>query len=591
MTVTVLVDLAVDALTALAAPCVFLLRFRLQKSKDGSVEKTILDNVWGSAMPGETTAIMGASGAGKTSLFNILAGRARSRGRLDIAASLTLGGSVVNSHDSQIRSLFAFVAQEDSLHAPSTPRQALWFSARLRLPKSTTNQQVRDLVDASIADLGLTACADTIIGGGLQKGISGGEKRRVSIGVELVSNPHIIFLDEPTSGLDSFAAKQVMGLLDKVASAGNTVLFTIHQPSSDIFASFDKLILLNKGRLMYMGKTSEVPADFEKMSLPCPSNYNPADWVIDAAQLYSIEDLETKGFFPQDARAVVTSTKEFVVPETSHVSMMTELSLLLSREKIALVKSPLPMIINVCLTGFLALVFGVIFLGIGTSDRENSLVVQAVLGALVNILISTMMGQSQTALTIFSSERPLFLREYSTHHYGILPYFLSHLATEALQCFAAVMVQTIIVYYMIGFQMTFLQFFVISYTLAMTSTAVSVLLGSIFTDPKSAQALFTLVVVPQFYFSGVFISTNLIPSWVAWAQYLCSLKYAAGLGYIYEFSNCEPGVASENCQNVLDQNNVEKNDTWWYWVALVTLFSGFRGVALMVLRNKGRDFS
>jgi ABC-type multidrug transport system ATPase subunit/ABC-type polysaccharide/polyol phosphate export permease len=551
-------------------------------------------------MPGETTAIMGASGAGKTSLFNILAGRVRSRGPINITASLTLDGRIIHDNNATtttttaaIRSLFAFVAQDNSLHAPSTPRQALWFSARLRLPKSTTDQQVKDVVDATIIDLGLTACADTIIGGGLTKGISGGEMRRVSIGVELVANPHILFLDEPTSGLDSFAAKQVMGLLDKVAKAGNTVLFTIHQPSSDVFASFDKLILLNQGRLMYMGKTADVPADFEKMALPCPNNYNPADWVIDAAQLCSIEDLETKGFFPKDTRAVVASTNKelFVVPKTSHVSMMTELSLLLSREKIALLKSPLPMIINVCITGFLALVFGVIFLGIGKSDRENSLVVQAVLGSMVNILISTMMGQSQTALTIFSSERPLFLREYSTNHYGIVPYFLSHLATEALQCLVAVMVQTVIVYYMIGFQMTFVQFFIISYALAMTSTAVSVWLGSIFTESKSAEALFTLVVVPQFYFSGVFIATNLIPPWVAWGQYLCSLKYAAGLGYLYEFSNCEPGLATVNCQNVMIQNNIKTKDEWWHWVALLTLFCGFRGAALMVLRKKGRDFS
>ena len=214
-------------------------------------------------MPGETTAIMGASGAGKSSLFHILAGRTKSRGHIRVRAELTLGQCHVDP--SKIRSLFAFVAQDDSLHAPSTPREALRFSARLRLPTTTTNQQVEELVDAYIADLGLMSCADTMIGGGLQKGISGGEKRRVSIGVELVSNPPIIFLDEPTSGLDSFAAKQVMGLLDKVALAGNTVLFTIHQPSSHVFSSFDKLMLLNKGRLMYTGKVVDVPADFDRL--------------------------------------------------------------------------------------------------------------------------------------------------------------------------------------------------------------------------------------------------------------------------------------------------------------------------------------
>jgi len=574
------------------------------KSKDGSVvEKAILTNVWGSAKPGETTAIMGASGAGKTSLFLILAGRTKSHGRMVIsdASSISLGDSAITP--STVRSSFAFCSQDDSLHAPSTPRQSLYFSAKLRLPKTTTEIELNELVDDFITQLGLTLCADTMIGGPLQKGISGGEKRRVSIGVELVANPSIIFCDEPTSGLDSFAAKQVMGLLKTVALAGNTVLFTIHQPSSNLFSSFDRLLLLHQGKVMYTGRTMDVPADFARLGYPCPTTYNPADWVVDVAQLGTMDELESHGFFPKkqndmsvavvmdEPKSIKEGTRS-VDPsnENNHVSTWTELVLLVKREYTSVTKSPMPMIINVSLTGFLAVVFGVIFFGIGKEDRSNALVVQGVLGALVNIMISTMMGQSQTALTMFSSERPLFLREYSTNHYSILPYFLSHLATEALNCLVAIMIQSIIVYYMIGFQMTFFQFFTITFTLAMTSTAVSVWLGAIFSNPKSAQALFTLVVVPQFYFSGVFVSTNLIPVWVRWAQYLCSLKYAAGLGYIYEFTNCAPGQASINCSNVLAQNNVNESDVWWYWLALLVLLFMFRFAALIVLRRKGRDF-
>mmetsp|Transcript_12642 Transcript_12642/g.29344 ORF Transcript_12642/g.29344 Transcript_12642/m.29344 type:complete len:251 (+) Transcript_12642:376-1128(+) len=244
-------------------------------------------------------------------------------------------------------------------------------------------------------------------------------------------------------------------------------------------------------------------------------------------------------------------------------------------------------------------------------------VVQAQLGAVVNILISTMMGQSQTALVIFSSERSLFLREYSTNHYSIVTYFLSHLMTEALQALSAVLVQVwalgfleklsinclvpylpvrstvkqaLIVYWMIGFQMYFLEFLAITYCLSMTSTAVSVLLGAMVSDIKSASALFTLVVVPQFYFSGVFIATNLIPIWVRWAQYTTSLKYAAGLAFIYEFGNCGDAVSQANCDDVLAQNGVSTDDLWWYWLALAALFVSFRGMALYVLHRKGKDF-
>lgn len=220
------------------------------------------------------------AGAGKTSLFNVLAGRASSNGRIVISSNIRLGNSVIDPTQPSIRNMFAFVAQEDSLHTPSTPRQALTFSARLRLPKSTTNKQIDDLVNVYIDELGLKSAADTLIGGGLRKGISGGEKRRVSIGVELISEPSIIFLDEPTSGLDSFAARQVMSLLQKVADAGNIVLFTIHQPSSDVFASFDRLVLLNRGRLMYQGLIKDINDDFERNGYPVPKNYNPADWLL-----------------------------------------------------------------------------------------------------------------------------------------------------------------------------------------------------------------------------------------------------------------------------------------------------------------------
>lgn len=302
-------------------------------------------------------------------------------------------------------------------------------------------------------------------------------------------------------------------------------------------------------------------------------------------------DLDRKGFFPEDSRQENKELEAVKVPTRDHATFWTQLVMLVGREKIGLLKNPAPMIINACITGFLSVVFGVIFFRIGESDRSIPAVVQGQLGALINVNIATMMGQAQTALVVFSSERPLFLREYSTDHYSILPYFLSHLATEALQAVVAMLVQAFIVYFMIGFQQTFFQFFFVTFTLAMTSTAVAVLLGSFFSDSKNAESLFTLVVVPQMYFSGVFISINLIPSWVRWAQYLCSLTYASRLAFAYEFNDCEPGLATVNCDGVLNSNGVSRDDVWWYWLALLGLFVSFRMIALFVLRKKGNDFS
>ena len=176
--------------------------------------------------------------------------------------------------------MIAFVAQDDSLQVTSTPREAIYFSAKLRLARSTPDSQLEKLTTRMITELGLTTCADTIVGGALIKGISGGERKRTSVGVELVVKPALVFLDEPTSGLDSFSAVQLCQVLKKVASAGSSVLFTIHQPSSEIFNSFDHLILMNRGRVMYQGPVSHVSEYFGARGHPCPPNYNPADFIM-----------------------------------------------------------------------------------------------------------------------------------------------------------------------------------------------------------------------------------------------------------------------------------------------------------------------
>lgn len=175
----------------------------MQKGKGGEEDRKLLDNVWGEVPEKQTTAIMGPSGAGKTSLLNILAGRAASRGRVTIDADVRLNNFSVDPTNISVRQHIAFVAQDDSLQPTSTPREAIYFSAKLRLPKSTSEDHLRKLTDRMLDELGLTHCADTIVGGPLIKGISGGERKRTSVGVELVVRPAMIFLDEPTSGKSS----------------------------------------------------------------------------------------------------------------------------------------------------------------------------------------------------------------------------------------------------------------------------------------------------------------------------------------------------------------------------------------------------
>jgi len=177
------------------------------------------------------------------------------------------------------------------------------------------------------------------------------------------------------------------------------------------------------------------------------------------------------------------------------------------------------------------------------------------------------------------------------------------------------MTQAIVIYWLMGFSMSFGQLVAITYSLSLTATAgefkclilvvslvgaclfslisthdppaVTIMMGACFADINNAMSLFTLVVVPQFYFSGLFIAIELIPEWVSWAQYLCSLTYAARLGFAYEFGgDCGDAAAQQNCDTILAANNVHVDDTWWYWLALLGLFVMFRLGGIVVLRFK-----
>ena len=230
---------------------------------------------------------------------------------------------------------------------------------------------------------------------------------------------------------------------------------------------------------------------------------------------------------------------------------------------------------------------------------------------MTNLLVTNLMNQSQTSLTVFSLERPLFLREYATKHYTILPYFCSHLMIEILMSFVTVMVRCVVTYFMIGLQQELYQMLAVMFVLSLSSTAIASFLGSIFSNAKIARSMLVPIVIPQFYFSvrcrsvfcslaspispllitsgvsqGLFIPTNMIPVWVRWAQWVCTLTYASRLAMIYEFGDCE----SEICDEFLSQNGAEEDAKWWYWLALIALFFFFRSLAVITLRRKGRRF-
>ncbi|MCJ1312636.1 hypothetical protein MMC25_006311 [Agyrium rufum] len=239
--------------------------------------KPILSGIQGIAQPGQLMAIMGASGAGKTSFLDILA---RKNKRGNVTGQFYVNGERIADND--YRSVVGFVDQDDILLATLTVHETILNSALLRLPRDMGYPAKEQRVYEVEKQLGIYHIRDQLIGSEEGRGISGGEKRRVSIACELVTSPSILFLDEPTSGLDAYNAFNVIECLVNLAKSNNrTVIFTIHQPRSNIIALFDQLVLLAKGRVVYSGPFQSCQSYFDHLGYSCPSGFNIADYLID----------------------------------------------------------------------------------------------------------------------------------------------------------------------------------------------------------------------------------------------------------------------------------------------------------------------
>jgi ABC-type multidrug transport system ATPase subunit/ABC-type multidrug transport system permease subunit len=241
--------------------------------------KEILSGIQGMAHPGEITAIMGASGAGKTTFLDILA-RKNKRGH--VAGEFYVNGEKVN--DTDYKNATGFVDQEDTMLPTLTVHETIVTSALLRLPKDMTRAAKEQRVLEVEKELGIHHIRDSLIGSeeGNGRGISGGEKRRVSIACELVTSPSILFLDEPTSGLDAYNAYNVIECLVTLAKTyKRTVIFTIHQPRSNIVALFDRLVLLAQGKTVYSGPLHQCQDYFDQIGYNCPPGFNIADYLVD----------------------------------------------------------------------------------------------------------------------------------------------------------------------------------------------------------------------------------------------------------------------------------------------------------------------
>ncbi|KAJ1491087.1 P-loop containing nucleoside triphosphate hydrolase protein [Baffinella frigidus] len=246
------------------------------KVKGKSTLKPILKGVTGTMRSGTLNAIMGPSGGGKTSLLDVLADRKPNN---TVTGMVLTDGSQRDSKT--YMHMAGYVVQDDIVMGTLTVRENLLFSARLRLPGGVDDEEKRRRVQEVIEELGLEKVADVRCGNEFVRGISGGERKRVNIGMELVMAPSVLYLDEPTTGLDAATSMSVLRLLKRLAEHGRTIILSIHQPRFKIFELFDSVLIMSQGEMLYQGKATGCVKHLASHGYTCDSFNNPADFIMD----------------------------------------------------------------------------------------------------------------------------------------------------------------------------------------------------------------------------------------------------------------------------------------------------------------------
>lgn len=513
------------------------------------VDKPILQNISGRFKAGKLTAIMGASGAGKTSLLNVLAGEVgpQQDGKSAVSGKISVNGleigfgsgSTTTSKDCpetsgprpSMKKLSGFVFQDDVILSTMTVKEAISMSATLRLPKTITKEEKQQKVEELLQTLRLKKAENTIIGSTIVKGISGGERKRTALSMEMVTNPSILFLDEPTSGLDTFTAFNVCDILRNLSRTGRTVIATIHQPSSEIFHLFDDLCLLAEGQVMYWGPVAGVVQYFASLNYPCPTFTNPADFLFmtvlntegrtRAKVMQLLATPEEGNNKPdevkrtvEDRAMTVDSTKHEDQDEVekkriakllSHWHKSPEAKLLekeieaVGKEavkdrqgnmdylaKSTKFKSDLAtqfaylfgrawrnamrnkFIVKVRFAQSLFIALLIGLIYLNQPSKDLNSQIQNYAGAIFFACTNMVMGSSIGVLSIFAAEKAVFAREHANGYYGLSAYFFSKIIVELPFQIIFPIIQAAIMYWMVGFNgQPWYAFIVFAFTLVL----------------------------------------------------------------------------------------------------------------------------
>ncbi|KAE8100447.1 hypothetical protein FH972_018344 [Carpinus fangiana] len=499
----------------------------VKPAERSDAENYILHGITGSVNPGEVLALMGPSGGGKTTLLNLLSGRIKFK-----SGTITYNDQ---PYTKPLRRRIGFVMQDDVVLPHLTVKETLTYAALLRLPNTFTREQKKKRAMNVISELGPDRCQDKLIGGTFVGGISGGERKRVCIGNEILLNPSLLFLDEPTSGLDSTTAFRIGQILQNIAKGGKTVVTTIHQPSSRLFSKFDKLILLGRGNSLYFGRASEAMMYFSSIGCAPLIAMNPVEFLIDLAN----GNVNDKSVPSELEDKFLTGGKRL---ESKHgvgrISSVDVHEFLVEAYEARLAKMEKTELQKPFLTegepGMVARPnsrdwetpwweqFSIIFRRGVKERRHEYLSSMRVTQAGLLFFMSVFWGFFPlfTAIFIFPQERVMLAKERSVEMYKLSAYFLGRTSSDLPSDLLLPIVFLVIVYFMVGLKLSFAAFSLTLLTLFLSIVAAQGLglaIGAAFVDVKKATTLASIVVMTFMLSGGFFIQK--VPSFMSWLRY------------------------------------------------------------------------
>ncbi|XP_063718921.1 broad substrate specificity ATP-binding cassette transporter ABCG2-like [Symsagittifera roscoffensis] len=605
----------------------------------GHDRKQILHGVNGIFKPG-LNAIMGPTGSGKTTLLDLLAMRKDPEG---MTGMILLEGQALPK---DFKLISCYVVQDDVVLGTLTVKENLTFSAKLRL-RGQQRLEIEERVEQVLLDLALDKCADTLVGTDLIKGVSGGERKRCNIGVELLTQPTVLFLDEPTTGLDSTTAFNVMNHLKTLASHGRTVIFSIHQPRYSIFKLFDKLHLISKGHTAYHGPADTALDFFASCGFPCDSFNNPPDFFLDVlmecegegplqtlnksgwvkstterrhsmrrtSKSYSIRsDLDRgveknydlpgafgkskhhkrlaeqlkdeKGFSRNNEVQMNLNQFKVDYPANFFQQVFYICQRLLRNTK----RSPGAVVSQILVSTLFGLIGGVFFLHTG-GDLSTQSGYQNRQGVAFFTCANSLFG-GVAVITIFVTERSLFLHESANGFYRISSYFLSKFLCDVipLRTIPTVIFATLL-YWMTGMKTDVTAFFLYILTaclVALAGCSAGLAVSATFNVIPVAILSVTTTFVLMLMFGGFYIDVDNIPFPFKYLQYLSCIRYGIAAisiqelkGKVFTDEDAGFGNLTKTGEEYMKDAGIKFATEWDYWQNQVGLGSIMIGCLLI----------